>query len=158
MKSSKYIIGFLAIGGMAAVLLSPPKFQAKDQLSEEEEIAAFVPDDPFYHDAFEIRKAGERLGLSDNEVIKQRKKAMAAILHPHRFGDDLANSKDLEKLAKRQKASESIQVPLLPVSEQYSRAQMTPEEITALDSIVGEASSPAPGVSEIQPIVVEEKP
>jgi len=35
---------------------------------------------------------------------------------------------------------------------------MTPEENTALDSIVGEASSPAPGVSEIQPIVVEEQP
>jgi len=158
MKSSKYIIGFLAIGGMAAVLLSPPKFQAKDQLSEEEEIAAVVPDDPFYHDAAAIRKAGERLGLPDKEVIKQRKKAMAAILHPHRFGDDLANSKDEEKLAKRQKALESIQVPLMPVSEQYSRAQMTPEEITALDSIVGEAPSPAPGVSEIQPIVVEEQP
>jgi len=35
---------------------------------------------------------------------------------------------------------------------------MTPEEITALDSIVGDPSSAAPGVSEIQPIVVEEQP
>jgi len=158
MKSSKYILGFLAIGGMVAALLSPPKFLAKDQLTEEEEITAVVPDDPFYHDAVEIRKAGERLGLSENEVIKQRKKAMAAMLHPHRFGDDLANSKDLEKLAKRQNALESIQVPLMPVSEQYSRAQMTPEEITALDSIVGDPSSAAPGAFEIQPIVVEEQP
>jgi len=157
MKSSKYIIGFLAIGGMATALLNPPKFQAKDQLTEEAEIAAVVPDDPFYHDAVEIRKAGERLGLSENEVIKQRKKAMAAMLHPHRFGDDLANSQDLDKLAKRQKALESIQVPLIPVSEQYSRAQMTPEEITALDSIVGDPSLPAPGSSEIQPIVGEEQ-
>jgi len=59
MKSSKYILGFLAIGGMVAALLSPPKFLAKDQLTEEEEITAVVPDDPFYHDAVEIRKAGE---------------------------------------------------------------------------------------------------
>jgi len=61
------IILFLAIGGMAAALLSPLKFQAKVALAEEE-IAAVVPDDPFYHDAAAIRKAGERLGHSDNEL------------------------------------------------------------------------------------------
>jgi len=68
MKSSKYIFGFLALGGIAAALLSPPRFQVKDQLTEEDEVAVVVPDDPFYHDAVEIRKAGERLDLSDKEV------------------------------------------------------------------------------------------
>jgi len=52
------MIGFLALGGMAAALLSPPKFQAKDQLTEEEEIASVVPDDPFYQCCFGKRAAG----------------------------------------------------------------------------------------------------